>query len=189
MEKEQVVSYLTDMFRSKEWFDHVGFDQYNRVVVYVHKMDSSVVNLIPEFTEDRKRIMVHFASSVRTDKNDVVNRPQSLSGVPIYRGANEVISPATFLQSVRAIQAQEIQIIDPEEEERALELRVQKLTDELDRLEKICGTNILADVFFECHDQKNAVTNLSDKFPEIRHRVQKLYDEYGFDVLYEQLEL
>jgi hypothetical protein len=63
------------------------------------------------------------------------------------------------------------------------------LVFELDRLEKICGANILADLFFESHDNKNAVTNLTAKFPDIRKCVDSLYETYGFDIIYENLEL
>lgn len=75
-----------------------------------------------------------------------------------------------------------------EEEERQLELSVRALTDELDRLERLCGSNILQDIFYEVHDKTNAVTNLSAKFPEVRGRVEKLYDKYGFDIIYEELD-
>ena len=187
MEKEQVASYLTDMFRSKEWFDHVGFDQYNRVVVYVHKMDSSVVNLIPEFTEDHRRIMVHFASSVRTDKNDVVNRPQSLHGLPIHKSIGQTIDLPVALQA-KGIDTGFASAMEEEDRERILEERVQKLTDELDRLEKICGSNVLQDIFYEIHDKGNAVTNLSARYLEVRQRMEVLYNEYGFDIIYDELD-
>jgi len=63
------------------------------------------------------------------------------------------------------------------------------LSCELDRLEKFCDNNILCEVFFEVHDRKNAVTNLSKKFPEVRKTMEKLYDIYGFDILYDELEV
>lgn len=61
------------------------------------------------------------------------------------------------------------------------------LIAELDRLEKMCGSHILEDIFYETNDQKNAITNLSAKFPDVRDGMDKLYDTYGFDLIYESL--
>jgi hypothetical protein len=69
-----------------------------------------------------------------------------------------------------------------------LENDIGELIDELSRLEKICGSNTLQDIFYEIHDGKNAVTNLSDRYPLIKGSLQSLYDEYGFDVIYEELD-
>src|SRR6185436_712808 len=69
-----------------------------------------------------------------------------------------------------------------------LETNLDSLIFELDRLEKICGSNILQDIFYEVHDGKNAVTNLSNKFPEVRQVLDSLYNEYGFDLIYEELD-
>lgn len=63
------------------------------------------------------------------------------------------------------------------------------LISTLDRLEKFCGSQILGDIFFESHDQEHAVSNYSKKYPEVRQSIDKLYSEYGFDIIYEELEL
>lgn len=68
------------------------------------------------------------------------------------------------------------------------DVNLRDLIDELDTLESVCGPNILNDIFYEVHDGKNAVTNLSMKYPEVRSRMEKLYSEYGFDVVYEELD-
>ena len=62
-----------------------------------------------------------------------------------------------------------------------LDIRV--LIKELDRLERICGSNTMQDIFYEVHDQANAVTNSSSKFPEVRRRMESLYQKYGFDII------
>jgi hypothetical protein len=62
------------------------------------------------------------------------------------------------------------------------------LVQELDRLEKMCGTNILQDIFYEVHDGPNAITNLSSKFPDVRKTLDLLYKDFGFDVIYEELD-
>ncbi len=65
---------------------------------------------------------------------------------------------------------------------------VTELILELEKLEKICGSNILQDIFFEVHDGENAVTNLSDRYPEVRKPMDKLYTTYGFDAIYNELD-
>lgn len=69
-----------------------------------------------------------------------------------------------------------------------LELDKDVLIQELSRLKQDCGSNIVHDLFYEIHDGKNAITNLSSKFPELRKSVEKLYNEYGFDVIYQEIE-
>jgi hypothetical protein len=75
---------------------------------------------------------------------------------------------------------------DPEDEEDNTPIGV--LINKLDKLEKICGSNILQDIFYEVHDGKNSVTNLSIKYPEIRKSLEELYEVFGFDVIYEELD-
>ena len=47
--------------------------------------------------------------------------------------------------------------------------------------------HIVQDIFYEIHDGKNSVTNLSANFPEARLHLEELYNSYGFDTLYKQL--
>ena len=61
------------------------------------------------------------------------------------------------------------------------------LYDEVSSLKDICGGNILSDIFYEIHDGKNAITNLSNKFPDIRKSMENLYDKFGFDIIYDLL--
>lgn len=59
------------------------------------------------------------------------------------------------------------------------------LTNKIYKITKNCGLNIFKDIFFEEHDNVNSITNLSEKFPDTRNKVSELYDEYGFDVIYD----
>lgn len=68
------------------------------------------------------------------------------------------------------------------------EINLDQLIFNLDNLESICGSNVLQDVFYEVHDGKNAVTNWSAKFPEVRKSMDVLYTAYGFDLIYEELD-
>lgn len=54
------------------------------------------------------------------------------------------------------------------------------------KLSKICGRGKLEDIFYEIHDRDDAVTNESVNYPEIRTKLQDLYDEFGFDVLFDE---
>lgn len=61
------------------------------------------------------------------------------------------------------------------------------LMNEISDLQNTYNKNFLLDLFYEVHDGKNAVTNLSNIFPVPFQQMQKLYEIYGFDVLHEKL--
>lgn len=61
------------------------------------------------------------------------------------------------------------------------------LTRELERLGLICGTNTLESIFFEVHDGKNAVTDMSKRYPEVREDIETLFRYYGFNLLYKEI--
>jgi len=50
------------------------------------------------------------------------------------------------------------------------------------------GRDKVRDIFYEIHDGANALTNFSPKHPFARDVLEKLYDEYGFDVLFDLLD-
>lgn len=50
------------------------------------------------------------------------------------------------------------------------------------------GREKVRDIFYEIHDGPNALTSLSQKHPYSRDVLEKLYDEYGFDVLFDLLD-
>lgn len=60
---------------------------------------------------------------------------------------------------------------------------------EILNLTKFCNKQALIDIFYEIHDQDDAVTGLSEQFPEVRAKLEELYNEFGFDVLYDSLEI
>lgn len=211
MNKEQVESWLHQICDGKDWFHSVGWDQYGRAVVYVKYMNTETLNLIPDLSEDRRQVLTHFATSITSHASDFMNKPQEkLLGVEwqfvpkqittnpsLYMPGTATTPSLSVLAQDPSILAREVSVrnsdaesaLSPEEEERLTEMRVQALTDELDKLERICGSNILSDIFFETHDKGNAVTNLSAKFPDVRQRMENLYSNYGFDIIYDELEL
>jgi hypothetical protein len=200
MEKEQIIAWLKDVCQGKDWYHDISFDQYGRVVVYVKYMNGEVLRAVPDWTEDGKQVLCHFAASDPNVKSDLVNKPQEY--IPFGKHGEINILTASDVRLFvdvggmppevpvpgRGRQRLGDYIFPPKRREQDLELSVRALTDELDRLERLCGSNILQDIFYETHDQNNAVTNLSAKYPEVRQRIQKLYDKYGFDVIYEELD-
>lgn len=179
---------LLELCRGRDWFGCIGRDQYNRLVVYVHRMTGEVSTFLPDRTSDGQQVLMHWYDSKFGKKEDYMGK------VEPTRFHTLTPTPTQFIEAAREAQKRGVdtgfgQIVDEMTEEQLLELRVKHLTDELDKLEKICGTNILSDIFFEIHDGNNAVTNLSIKYPEVREKLQSLYSQFGFDILYEELEL
>lgn len=154
--------WLHDKFSDRAWFDSVGRDKFGRLTVYVKFMSLEVLTEIPLQLDGR--VLIHYATS-RTAQADQfkaqANKPPSLlPEVPV----NIVELDDKIIESTDG------------------------MCTELDSLEKLCGSNILQDIFYEVHDGVNAVTNLSTRFPEVRERVESLYNEYGFDLIYEELD-
>lgn len=161
-ENSEEVKHLEKICNDKDWFHSISMDQFGRLVVYTHKMNKEVFHLVPDRI-NKLQVLVHFVGSALAKKEDFISYPD-----------------APFsLMPVKIIE----ELTDDE-----VTMDLQELEIELDRLEKICGNHILSEIFFELHDKHNAVTNLSGKYPAVRDSVAKLYDEYGFDILYEQIE-
>jgi hypothetical protein len=165
MEINQGLAELSQMFKGRDWFFDVGLDESSKLAVYVKYMNVDVLNSVPDRIGEHQ-VLIHFASSKTASREKFVEQPWK--HVP-------------FALTKKVVKVEEL----PSEN---LESDLEDLTSELDRLEKICGSNILQDVFYEVHDGKNAVTNLSAKYPEVHDSLLKLYEEYGFDVIYEELD-
>lgn len=152
--------WLHEKFADKPWFDYIGKDQYGRLTVYVHFMNRETMVDIPRML-GTDHVMVHFVASKKATREQFVNTV-SLSSSTLPRVTSTVIDK---------------EIGD-----------LPYLQNELDRLEKYCGSHALQDIFYEIKDGKNAVTNNSERFPEIRKSLERLYDEYGFDVIYDNID-
>lgn len=168
MEVVKVLGYLKEHFQGRDWYYDVGTDEYGRPVVYVNYMSLTIMSDVPNHLGDHQ-VLVHFAGYKKANREGFVENI-SKSSIPLY------VAPSAPVPTFSVV-------------EEVTETDLLALTDELDRLERICGSNILGDIFFEINDKHNAVTNLSAKYPEIRLSMEKLYNEYGFDVIYEELEL
>lgn len=178
MEDDFGVEQLTNMFKGRDWFHSVGHDQYGRLVVYTNFMCNETLHDVPDRVAG-KQVLVHFAASMLATREQFTT------------SSANTLTPSGFMQTAREAQANGVdvgvgQIFD--ELELEVELDVDDLCRELDRLEKKCGAHTLMEVFFEIHDGKNAVTNMSSRYPEVREGMEKLYNLYGFDPIYNELE-
>ena len=162
----EAMDFLTNLCKGKAWFYDVSPEKYGRPTVYVHYIDKEQEELTPYFVGGHQ-VLVHFAASKFSRKEDFIQDATPKFG-------------SSFSQNIGF---QENKDVNPPEE-----LDIDYLIDELDRLERRCGANILESIFYEEHDGKNAVTNLSEKYPEVREAMRKLYDDYGFDLIFNELE-
>jgi hypothetical protein len=182
-EDDSILTELRQTYKGKDWFYDAGYDQYGRPVIYVKFDCHETIWHLPNVIQG-KQLLVHLAASIVGSKEDFFVKPTNGHGsLPLF--ISKVVTAAT----PAAVKPSVVETMeDTEEQERELELSVQALTDELDRLEKLCGSNILQEIFYEVHDGKNKVTNMSARYPVIEQDIKKLYDKYGFDTIYEELD-
>lgn len=169
MNVNDVLTYLSHTFRGRDWFYDTGVDEYGRAIVYAHYMTATILADVPDSVQGID-VLVHFAASKNLSKDSYVKDSK----------------PAPFSVPLSAVKA--VTVVSPPKDETESEPDMAHLTQELDRLEKVCGSNILQDIFYETHDGVNAVTNLSARYPDVRESLQMLYKTYGFDLIYEELD-
>lgn len=157
--------WLATKFESYDWYHSVGRDEFKKLVLYVNYMNSEMLNLTSSLDRD---IKIHFAGSITATKDIYTDNQSAINKLEMHESdLSEDIDLSEFDGGA---------------------ISVVELSSELERLEKICGSNILQDIFYEVHDGKNAITNLSFKFPDVKHAVDLLYAKYGFDNIYEELD-
>lgn len=154
----QELSSLLESLDQYDWFCDAEFDAFGKFVIYVHEYPLVFAGKLPS-TIGGKQILIHYACAQ-----------------PKVAQASVVIKSEAPVK----LEVKEAEDITNED--------MQYLTSQLDRLEKICGSNILQDIFYETHDGQNAVTNLSARFSDVRESLEKLYDAFGFDLIYEELD-
>lgn len=179
MEIKEGIEVLTNLFKNRDWFHSVDVEQYGRIVVYVKYMCQETLHDIPDKVAGRQ-VLVHFAASKTATREQFANTPQK----------QEENIPIDLVKKIVNI-TDEAELIEDGIEELPssfLQFDLSELCKELDRLEKQCGSNALQDIFYEIHDGRNAVTNLSARYPEVRASLERLYQDYGFDVIYEELD-
>jgi hypothetical protein len=161
MELNEGMIQLNQLCKGKDWFFDIGTDTSGNYIVYVKFMDLKTLTFIPDTMAGRS-VLVHFAASKLANKDQFINK----SNIHRLEFSDETSS-----------------IFDTVE---GNELGF--LIKELDELKFICEFDILESIFWEVHDGPNSVTNCSAMFPEVRKRMEKLYDQYGFDVIHNEFE-
>jgi hypothetical protein len=127
-----------------------------------------------------RQVVIHFTASAPSTKSEYVDKPSTHGFIPY--------SPFGGHEETLLLTEEDVQLLYATGTPKPIESSIETLTDELDRLEKICGSNILQDIFYETHDGKNAVTNLRAKFPDVHQGLLELYAQYGFDTIYNELD-
>lgn len=153
------INKLKEELSKKEWFDDIGYDKCGNIIVYIKYSCHETINDIPDYI-DGTHILVHFAASK-----------------PLIK--------CKFITEIKARSVIVDEKLSFEEFESQIDLL--KLTNELDSLKNIYGTDVLESIFFEVHDGDNAITNISKDYPLVRESIDNLYNKYGFDVIYDQL--
>lgn len=164
MDTNEAVAHLADLCNGEDWFYSVGIDNIGRYVVYVKYMNIKNTSNLPMFIDD-KQVLVHFASNLTATRDQFVET-HNLSG--------------NTMRENSSLQEELLDYDFNDESIRAMENTLSVLT-------KVCGHDVLENIFYEIKDGKNAVTNDSEKYPEVRQELQKLFDIYGFDVLFERI--
>lgn len=154
---------LTNQFQGRDWFVNViAKDEKPQKLIVVTKWQNlEILKEIPN-NIDEYRVLVHFHQ-------------------PAISMLNPTPKPAKVTEVV-AVTASSTESIPP------TNLDINKLIHDLDKLEKMCGSHTLQDIFYEIHDGNNAVTDLSSRYPEVRKPLEALYNTYGFDVIYEEID-
>jgi hypothetical protein len=179
MSNEETVVSLSQLLSKHVWFDSVGVDKFGKLVVYISESTKEIMAAIPDKFEN-KRVVWQYASS----KSEVVAAKYAVAYKPAYHTPEfQITKPLT--DTVKILNTYSKILEEPESEK---ELNINFLISELDRLEKLCGSRVLQDLFYEVHDGKNSVTTLKNKFPEIYDDVLDLYEEFGFDIMYNELD-
>jgi hypothetical protein len=177
-------------FRDQAWF-HSMEHEAGRFVVYVKYMDKEVFAGVPD-TIDGEQVVVHFVGAKLATREMFTNNPNA-PGATLKQHVPYKADPMQILEGLaRRADADgsidhsidEVDDLTSADEDKSLS----HLIAELDKLERQCGSNTLQDIFYEIHDGNNAVTEWSKRYPDVRKTLEKLYQQYGFDVIYEEMD-
>jgi hypothetical protein len=169
---DQALQQLKQLYQEQPWFANVGQDQFGRFVVYVK--DMQLAKDVPDRFQG-KQVLVHFADSQGSGSR-FLNRSEE-DHLPPYKPTYDTEIDVSAFE-------------DSAEEDKAIEAKIETLIYELDALENEHSVSILESILYEIHDESNgitALTNLSARHPVARQRLEKLYSDFGFDLVEEML--
>ena len=143
MNRNEAMSQLSQMFKGLDWFYEVDLDQYGRIVVYAHRVDTEIYNLVPTKLGEFQ-ILLHFATNKTATREQFTSNPNA-PGATLKKFVPEVHSPSLSLLLKAEEYLEELdEVVGPEEEEKSLS----HLQKELDELERACGSFTLSEILF-----------------------------------------
>lgn len=163
------IEQLSNLLSQYPWFKGVEKDSFGRLVVYSDSFSSEVFSKVPENFEN-ERVLLHFAASKSVNKDNYITDLRKNQEIFLEEPVciNTVAEPYVKSSS------------DEEEADQCLNW-------ELESLNNLFDYDILYHIFFEVHDGKNAITQLSNTYKDARLAMEDLYEIYGFDMLHTKL--
>jgi hypothetical protein len=175
---------LNAKLAKEPWFHSIEADQFGNLIVYAKYLSLEVYKAVPD-TFGGKSVKVHFAAHKEAKPTTYVSPAAQGS---FWDQMQKVAEPAKnspdWMHAGINLNPQNFETFSPPKEE---DLEAD-LVEDLWELKKICGEDNLAEIFFEIHDQEDAITNKSKEFPGVRKAMEQLYETYGFDVLFNEIE-
>jgi hypothetical protein len=159
-DEDQALWSLNMLYGNRDWYSDVGYDQFGRPVLFIKYECQETIWNIPDRWYG-KQLLVHFAASAADKKYITVASNSFIPEVKIKQLLQENITP----------------------------LPAADLHNEIWNLKRVCGIDALIDIFYECHDGDDGITQLSESFPEVRATMERLYKQFGFDALLEELDV
>lgn len=173
---------LINLLKDKDWFHSVILEKA-RLVVQVHYMNLEVLTTIPS-TLEGQQILVHFAPPEPNSRitiiepifvDDTSTDMLDDSDLIIEDFGEEPLKPVGSWFSPT----------DKEDDD----WDINNLIRDIAFLTKENGYKIIKDLFFEVHDGPvNSVTCRAAFYPEAFSKLTQLYQDFGYDLMYEELE-
>ena len=159
------LQWLTNTYSKEPWYHSAEVDAFGRYVLYSKYLSKEILETIP-LTHNEKHILIHFSA---------------------YKDLNP--TQFTFTASPANLSAVE----ETEDEDLSEDIH-----NELWSLKKICGEDNLVEILYEIHEDNAStkglsdyalgITNVSKEFPEVRKQLEALYNKYGCDILFDEVE-
>ena len=159
--QETALAELVKKIGTKEWFHSAEVEpKYGRdLVVYAKNMSADVFKSVPD-KMGKLDVKLHFSSNKEASLDKFTVQP--VNSIPLYKCIVK--------------------------EDEANEDDINNLITQIWSLKKTCGKESLINIFYELHDKNEAITNDSEDYPEVREKLGALYDKFGFDVMFEEVE-
>lgn len=166
---EDAIHRLHVLLHGRDWYAGKVLPNpnlHNCIIAYVKYNTLEIEEAIPRKVEGYD-VRVHFAASLGEPAKPVTTLP--------------LFNPSA-LAPPKPVSA------PPDSESDLVFSPAGDLHNALWNLRRNCGKENLESIFYEIHDGTNALTCVSKEFPEVRTKLQTLYNEFGFDILFEEID-